>query len=116
VSDELAQQKWIERLTAQRDAALEVAAESFREALTAPIHENGKPGPSILDLSHARRLTVDGEKLVNFQLQYVIADEMRRWLVPPEHRPICPLNGKPCTSWTCLVDVCDRPTTEGEKK
>ncbi len=28
------------------------------------------------------------------------------WLVPPEHRPTCPLDGQPCTSWTCLVDVC----------
>lgn len=28
------------------------------------------------------------------------------WLVPPEHRPTCPVSGEPCTSWTCLVDVC----------
>ena len=28
------------------------------------------------------------------------------WLVPAEHRPKCPLNDQPCTSWTCLVDVC----------
>lgn len=29
------------------------------------------------------------------------------WLVPEEHRPTCPLTaGLPCTSWTCLVDVC----------
>lgn len=29
------------------------------------------------------------------------------WTIPPEHRPSCPLNGQPCSSWTCLVDVCD---------
>lgn len=34
------------------------------------------------------------------------------WLVPPDHRPTCPLNGRPCTSWTCLVDVCVDPTRE----
>jgi len=28
------------------------------------------------------------------------------WLVPPRHRPTCPLTKEPCTSWTCLVDVC----------
>lgn len=31
------------------------------------------------------------------------------WTVPPEHRPTCPLSGQPCTSWTCLVDVCEGP-------
>ena len=30
----------------------------------------------------------------------------KHWLVPREHRPSCPISGKPCTSWTCLVDVC----------
>lgn len=31
------------------------------------------------------------------------------WLVPLEHRPTCPLSGRPCTSWACLVDVCVAP-------
>lgn len=35
-----------------------------------------------------------------------MSDEIRRWLVPPTHRPTCPLDNQPCTSWTCLVDVC----------
>ena len=39
--------------------------------------------------------------LYRFEIQ-----ELGRWLVPPEHRPTCPVSGKPCTSWTCLVDVC----------
>lgn len=112
MSDE---RKTSERLIAERDAALEVADRSYRDALTAPIYSDGKPGPSIWDLSHARRLTVDGEPLRNFQLQYVIADEMRRWLVPPEHRPTCPLSDKPCTSWTCLVDVCAGGQLEEER-
>ena len=98
----------IERLTAERDAALAVAIESFRSALTGPIYEDGKAGPSIADLSGCNRRTnrAYGESLVNWELQYAIADEMRKWMVPPAHRPTCPLNGHPCTSWTCLVDVC----------
>lgn len=28
------------------------------------------------------------------------------WTVPPEQRPACPLDGHPCASWTCLVNVC----------
>jgi hypothetical protein len=36
------------------------------------------------------------------------------WIVPDSHRPTCPLSGKPCTSWTCLLDTCtdggDLPT------
>lgn len=28
------------------------------------------------------------------------------WTIPPEQRPACPLDGHPCSSWTCLVDVC----------
>jgi hypothetical protein len=35
------------------------------------------------------------------------------WLVPPMHRPTCPLDNKPCTSWTCLVDVCVDAKREG---
>ena len=31
------------------------------------------------------------------------------WTVPPEQRPACPLDGHPCTSWTCLVDFCADP-------
>src|SRR5271169_1621699 len=31
------------------------------------------------------------------------------WLVPPEARPTCPLSQKPCTSWSCLQDVCVDP-------
>ena len=39
--------------------------------------------------------------LYRFEIQ-----ELGRWLVPPSHRPTCPLDNQPCTSWTCLVDVC----------
>lgn len=35
-----------------------------------------------------------------------LTEEAERWLVPPEHRPTCPVDGEPCKSWTCLVDVC----------
>lgn len=28
------------------------------------------------------------------------------WTVPPSMRPTCTVSGKPCTSWTCLVDEC----------
>lgn len=31
------------------------------------------------------------------------------WTVPVEQRPACPLDGQPCRSWTCLVDVCVDP-------
>jgi hypothetical protein len=39
---------------------------------------------------------------------HVILDSRRDdpWTVSLEHRPTCPLDQKPCTSWTCLVDVC----------
>jgi hypothetical protein len=37
----------------------------------------------------------------------------RHWLVPRQHRPTCPLDGEPCTSWTCLVDVCVDGKKEG---
>jgi len=38
-----------------------------------------------------------------------MTDEIAAWTVPPEQRPACPLDGHPCTSWTCLVDVCADP-------
>jgi len=31
------------------------------------------------------------------------------WTVPVGQRPTCPLDKRACTSWTCLLDVCDRP-------
>jgi hypothetical protein len=38
---------------------------------------------------------------------YPVADNRRdAWTVPVEQRPACPLDGHPCSSWTCLVDVC----------
>lgn len=42
------------------------------------------------------------------------------WTIPENQRPMCPLSGKACTSWTCLVDVCaergdERPATEVER-
>lgn len=40
----------------------------------------------------------------------------RHWLVPPMHRPSCPLTNKPCTSWTCLVDVCVDESEQGQDK
>lgn len=91
----------VERLTAERDAALEVASSSFREALTEPLWSDGKAGPSLADLAHV----IDYGQ-ANFQVQHAIGDEMRRWMVPPSHRPTCPLDQRPCTSWTCLADVC----------
>jgi hypothetical protein len=33
-------------------------------------------------------------------------EENGAWLVPPWARPTCSVSGKPCTSWTCLVDRC----------
>ncbi len=39
----------------------------------------------------------------------LLADERDPWVVPPMHRPTCPLDSQPCTSWTCLVDVCAEP-------
>jgi len=44
-----------------------------------------------------------------FEDQAKKAPSSDHWTVPSEHRPSCPLDGRPCTSWTCLVDVCDRP-------
>jgi hypothetical protein len=44
------------------------------------------------------------------------------WTIPHEQRPACPLDGHPCTSWTCLVDVCDEGlpgrygTPEGQRR
>lgn len=31
------------------------------------------------------------------------------WTIPESHRPVCPLNGKQCSSWTCVFDVCIDP-------
>lgn len=31
------------------------------------------------------------------------------WTVPIEFRTACPLDGHPCSSWTCLQDVCVGP-------
>lgn len=94
------------RMKQERDAAIEVATTSFRDAMTEQVYENGKPIGSLAELAHVRKLTADGEELANFQIQGAIADALRRWLVPPTHRPTCPLDQQPCTSWTCLVDVC----------
>lgn len=83
------------------DTVSQVASSSYREAMTEPIYDNGVAGPSLADLAHVEVT----DETANFQVQAAIADEMRRWLVPPLHRPTCP-SGRPCTSWTCLVDVC----------
>ena len=40
------------------------------------------------------------------------SDRRDPWTVPPEQRPACPLDGHPCPSWTCLVDVCVDPGEE----
>lgn len=90
-----------ERLREERDAALQVASSSYRDAMTEPIYDNGVAGPSLADLAHVEVT----EDMRNFRVQAAIAEEMRRWLVPPQHRPTCP-TGRPCTSWTCLVDMC----------
>lgn len=91
----------VERIEAERDAALAVAASSFREALTEQVYDNGAPIGSLAELAHVEVT----EETPNFRIQADIADELRRWWVPPEHRPTCP-SGRPCTSWTCLVDEC----------
>lgn len=36
-------------------------------------------------------------------------EEAGRWMIPKEHRPTCPLSGKPCPNWTCALDVCEVP-------
>ncbi len=92
----------IERLMIERDTALDVASKAMREAFTEQVYDNGQPVGSLAELAH-----VEVESgTANFRIQYSIADELRRWLVPPSHRPTCPLDQQPCTSWTCLVDVC----------
>lgn len=90
-----------ERLQQERDAALNVAATSYRDALTEPIYTDGVAGPSLADLADVEVR----DDTPNFRIQAAIADAMKRWLVPPQHRPTCP-SGRSCTSWTCLVDVC----------
>lgn len=56
----------------------------------------------------------DGHRIMELTAENKrLKDEAARWLVPESHRPTCPLNGEPCTSWTCLVDVCVDPTKEG---
>lgn len=95
------QAEGIERAVAARDAAIQVGTEAFRNALTEQVYDNGDPIGSLAELAH-----VDVAEQANFQIQGDIADALRRWLVPPSQRPTCPLNGQPCTSWTCLVDVC----------
>lgn len=93
--------EFAEALLGAFDAATAVAVTSYRDAMTEPIYDDGKAGPSLADLAHVEVTT----EMRNFQVQAAIGDEMRRWLVPPQHRPTCP-SGRPCTSWTCLVDVC----------
>jgi len=98
----------LERLEAKLNAALQVATTSFRDALTEPLYDNGVPGPSLAETANVEVT----DETPNFTIQYGIRDEMRRWLVPESHRPTCPLSGEPCTSWTCLLDVCVDPSKE----
>lgn len=39
-----------------------------------------------------------------------------KWLVPVQHRPSCPLTSRPCSSWSCLVDVCAWPGSGNERE
>ena len=85
------------RLRQKLEAALDVAAKSYREALTTSLTDT----PSITE---ALDIVVPDD-MANWQLQEAIVKAIKAWYVPPGHRPMCP-SGRPCTSWTCLVDEC----------
>lgn len=93
----------VAHLVAERDAAVEVASSSWREALTS----RATKGPSLAELTG---VTVEGR--ANFYVQDDIAEAIQRRLVPVDQLPTCPLSKQRCTSWTCLVDVCDVAQSE----
>lgn len=35
-----------------------------------------------------------------------VSEIERSWIIPKSHRPSCPISNKPCTSWSCVFDVC----------
>lgn len=58
----------------------------------------------------------EADERLRADLAAVKAAERRAWTVPPVHRPACPVDGHPCRSWTCLVDVCvDGQTAERQR-
>lgn len=70
----------------------------WREVLM-PIIESMECGD--YDVSHGRYCIVN-----QFGLLEKLAEALGPWTILPEHRPTCPADGRPCTSWTCLVEVC----------
>lgn len=69
----------------------------------------GAANPSSLQWREAALVLREQAKKFDAFAEAAELAECDPWVIPLEHRPTCPADGKPCTSWTCLVDVCEKP-------